>query len=185
MKPEYVVVGRIVKTHSVRGAFRVAPETDYPDRLLTLRSAVLLRGERAQRVDLDEVRPLGDEVLMHARDIDSPEQAAAWRGAAVAVPTDRIVDLPPDHYFVFDMLGVSVRTEDGVVLGRVDEVLRTGSNDVYVVRGGHREVLIPAIDSVVVHIDVAAGTMVVRPLAGMLDKPRTTRGARVRGGGDH
>lgn len=181
MEPEYVVVGHIVKTHGVRGSFRVRPDTDFPERLLTLRAAVLLHDGRSKPVDLDEVRPLGTDVLVHARGIESPEEAAPWRGAMLAVPKDEAASLPPGRHFVFEVLGLAVRTEDGVVLGRVAEVLRTGSNDVYVVRHDHHEVLIPAIDSVVVHLDLAAGTMVVRPLPGLLAEPRTTRVARMRG----
>lgn len=148
----------------------MAPDTDYPERLLTLRTAVLLHGERARPVELDEVRPLGNDVLVHAREIDSPEEAAAWRGGLLAVPTADAVRLPPGHHFVFDVLGMSVRTEAGTVLGQVEEVLRTGSNDVYVVRGHDHEVLLPAIDSVIVRVDVAARTMVVQPLPGMLNE---------------
>jgi 16S rRNA processing protein RimM len=168
-KPEFVIVGRIVKTHGVRGAFRVAPETDYPERLLTLRAAVLLRDDRTLPVELDEVRPLGKDVLIHASEIATLEEAAQWRGGAVAVPRAAAAPLPAGHHYVFSVLGMAVETDDGEALGRVAEVLRTGSNDVYVVRGLRGEVLIPAIDSVVLRVDDASGTMVVRLLPGLVE----------------
>lgn len=170
--PDFIVVGRILRSHGVNGAFRVAPDTDFPERLLTLRSAVLLRGDRAMPVELDEVRPLGSDVLVHVREIASREEAAAWGGGALAVPREAAVELPAGHHFVFDVLGMSVETEQGETLGRVAEVLRTGSNDVYVVRGSRGDVLIPAIDSVVIRFDVPAGTIVVRPLPGLVDEAR-------------
>jgi 16S rRNA processing protein RimM len=171
-EPEFVIVGRIVKSHGVRGAFRVAPETDYPERLLTLRAAVLLREDRVLPVELDEVRPLGRDVLIHAREIATVEDAAQWRGGAVAVRREAAALLPAGHRYVFTVLGMSVETEDGDALGHVAEVLRTGSNDVYVVRGRRGEVLIPAIDSVVLRVDDGSGTMVVRLIPGLVEERR-------------
>ncbi|MGH2667665.1 MAG: ribosome maturation factor RimM [bacterium] len=164
-----MIVGRIVKTHGVHGAFRVSPETDYPDRLLTLRAAVLVREDRTMPVELDEVRPLGNDVLMHAREIGTMEEAAQWRGGALAVPREAAAPLPAGHHYVFNVLGMSVETEEGEALGRVAEVLRTGSNDVYLVRGGRGDILIPAIDSVVLRLDDGSGTMVVRLIPGLVD----------------
>jgi 16S rRNA processing protein RimM len=171
-EPKFVIVGRIVKTHGVRGAFRVAPETDYPERLLTLRAAVLLRGDHVLPVEFDDVRPLAGHVLMHTREIGTIEAAAEWRGGALAVPRETAAVLPAGHHYVFDVLDMSVQTEDGEVLGRVVEILRTGSNDVYRVRGRRGDVLIPAIDSVIRAFDIDSRTMVIRLLPGLVEERR-------------
>lgn len=172
MRPEFVIVGRIIKPHGIRGAFRVAPETDFPARLTRLRSAVLLLGDRVMPVELDEVRSLGKDALVHTREISSPDEAGKWRGGVLAVPRDEAVHLPEGQHYVFDVLGISVETDAGEPLGRVAEVLRTGGNDVYVVRDHDRELLVPAISSVVLRLDVLEGKMVVHLLPGMSDHGR-------------
>lgn len=164
-----VTVGRVARPHGVRGELRVVPDTDFPQRLLTLREAVLLKEEQATAVQIEAVRPHGSDFLVKIDGIKSVEQAQAWRGALVAVPRADTVPLPPGRYYVFDVLGLRVETESGRVLGTVSRILRTGGNDVYVVRGASGEVLIPAVSSVVVSIDVAAGKMVIRPMEGLLE----------------
>jgi len=170
-RPTLVVVGRVIRPHGVRGELRVQPDTDFPQRLRTLPQAVLVTAERSTPVRVEAVRPAGEAVLVKVAGIDSAEAAAAWRGAYLAVPPELAAPLPAGRHYVFDVLGLTVETEDGRVLGTVDEVLRTPAHDVYVVRGA-REVLLPAISSVVLQVDPAGGRMVVRPLPGMLEDER-------------
>jgi len=92
-----------------------------------------------------------------------------WRGAALAVPREMAAALPEGRYYIFDILGLTVETEAGEVLGTVDEVIRTPGNDVFVVRGA-RELLVPAISSVVLRIEPAQHRMVIRPMPGMLEE---------------
>jgi len=148
---------------------RMAPDTDFPERLPRLTAAVLLKAGRPTAVRVDCVRPHGQDVLIKLAGVDSVEQAEGWRGAEVAVPRASAPSLPPGRYYVADVLGLRVQTEAGEALGRVTEILRTGSNDVYVVQGAGREYLIPAISSVVLTMDPAAGVLVIRPLPGLLD----------------
>lgn len=166
--PALVVVGRVVRPHGVRGELRVLPETDFPERLTTLGQAVLVRDERSEAVRIEAVRRTGDAVLVKVAGIDTPEAAAAWRGAVLAVPRELAAPLPEGRHYVFDVLGLTVETEAGEILGAVDEVLRTPAHDVYVVRG-RREVLIPAIASVVLRIEPAERRMVIRPIPGLLE----------------
>ena len=89
--------------------------------------------------------------------------AEALRGATVEIPARDAVPLPPGQFYTFQVIGLEVRTPEGKAIGRVVDILRTGSNDVYVVRppeGG--EILLPAVDSVVQRIDIGAGELVAR-----------------------
>lgn len=167
--PPYVVVGRIAGPHGVRGLLRLAPDTDFPERLLGMREAVLIQGGRSTPVQLAAIRPHGAQWLVQIEGIDSREAAEAWRGAELGVPRKRAAALPPDRHYVFEVIGLRVETESGEALGTVIEILRTGSNDVYVVKTDAREILIPAISSVVLAIEPARGRIVIRPLPGMLD----------------
>lgn len=167
--PAYVVVGRVARPHGLHGELRLVPDTDFPERLTDLDEAVLLKDGRPTPVRVASVRVHGSRMLIKLTGIDSMTAAERWRGAALAVPRVRAAVLPQGRHYIFEVVGLRVVTEDGRDVGTVREILRTGSNDVYVVRGAGREHLIPAISSVVLVIDPAAGRMVIRPLAGLLD----------------
>ena len=100
--------------------------------------------------------------------MDSRDEAEGLRGKTVEVPEEEAVDLPPDHYFWHQIIGLRVLGEDGQVLGTVDDILQTGANDVYVVRrpeGG--ELLLPAIQQVVKSVDLQAGIMTIELMPGL------------------
>lgn len=176
--PPYVVVGRVVRPHGIHGELRLVPDTDFPDRLAHLEEAVLLKDGRPTPVRVASVRMHGTSVLIKLVGIDSMATAEVWRGAELAVPRVQAAALPQGRHYVFEVVGLRVVTEGGQEVGTVREILRTGSNDVYIVQGpapsgagrrGGREYLIPAISSVVLSIEPAAGRMVIRPLAGLLE----------------
>lgn len=167
-RPALVVVGRVVRPHGVRGELRVQPDTDFPERLGMLQQAMLVRDEASTPVRLEAVRMAGEAFLIKIAGIDTPEEAGRWRGALLAVPEELVPPPPEGRHYIFDVLGLLVETEDGREIGTVDEVIRTPGHDVYVVRGA-REILIPAISSVVLRVDVAARRMVIRPIPGMLE----------------
>jgi len=176
--PAYVVVGRIARPHGIRGELRLVPDTDFPERLARLGEAVLLKDGRPTPVRVASVRAHGKAMLIKLAGIDSVASAEQWRGADLAVPRGEAAALPQGRHYVFEIVGLRVITEGGQEVGTVREILRTGSNDVYVVQGpapsgagqrAGREYLVPAISSVVLSIEPAAGRMVIRPLAGLLD----------------
>jgi 16S rRNA processing protein RimM len=162
-----------MKPHGVRGEMRVVPETDFPERLAGLREAYLILDGRPSPVRVEAVRRTADAVLVKIAGIAGPEDAAAWRGALLAVPRAAAAELPEGRFFVFDVIGMAVATDSGEPLGVVEEVLRTPGNDVFVVRGPRGEILVPAIASVVLAVDTAARRIVVHPLPGLLDDTPT------------
>lgn len=169
-----VTVARVVRPHGLRGEVRARLETDFPDRFQGLREAYLVRAGRADPVEITGARRHGDGVLLTIRGIEDPAAAGRLRGAAIAVPREAAVGLDPGQFYVFEIIGLRVRAEDGGVLGTVVEVRRGPAHDVYVVRDEDGEVLLPAIREVVHAVDVAAGEMVVALPAGL----EVTRGAR-------
>ncbi len=162
--PDLVIVAEITKPHGVRGAVRVVPVTDFPDRLLALHEVIVLDGRGGRTVRVESAQPAGRFVVMKLAGIDTPEAADHLRGVALGIPASQVRVLPPGQFYVFQIVGLRVRTPGGEPLGRVTDVLHTGSNDVYVVRtpdGG--ETLLPAVGDVIQAIDVAAGEIVARP----------------------
>lgn len=148
---------------------RVEPETDFPDRLVGLREIQLVRAGRPTPVRVEMVRRTGNGLLVKIAGIERPEDVEAWRGALLAVPREAAAALPEGRHFVFEIIGMTVATEAGQPLGVVDEVIRTPANDVFVVHGPRGEVLVPAIASVVLRVDGARRSIVIRPMPGLLD----------------
>jgi 16S rRNA processing protein RimM len=160
------VVARVVTSHGVRGALRVELLTDFPANFRRLKR--LLLGEELTPVDVLEARVTGDHAIVRIAGVETPEAAAALRGQYLYVPIAEAAKPPRGEFFWHQIVGLRVETEAGEHLGAVAEILRTGANDVYIVRGSRGEILIPAIEDVVREVDPATGRMVVRPLPGML-----------------
>ena len=158
-------MGRVIGPHGVRGEVRVALMTDFPERFRRIRQ--LYVGDEESTRELRGVRFHKGQALLTIADVDSRSAADLLRGRILYVPAEDAEPLPEGTYFLEQILGIEVQTSDGTVLGKVTEILRTGSNDVYVVQGAEGEVLLPAIHDVVRKVDLAAGLMTVELLEGL------------------
>ncbi len=158
---DLITVGRIVAPHGVRGEVRVRLETDFPERFEGLRQAYLVQTGRVKAIRITGRRPHRGGMLVMLEGVDTLDAAARLRGAAIAVSRGEAVPLEPGRYYLFEIVGLRVRTVDGRSLGVVAEVMQGPANDVYVVRGDGGEILIPALREVVRQIDRNAGEMVV------------------------
>lgn len=154
------MVGIIRGAHGVRGELRVAPDTDNPERFVTGR---VLEVEGVGQRTIRSVRGTKGDVILGLDGIDDRDAAELLRGRELRVPIDEARRETPGHLWA-DLVGMDVVTERGESLGLLSEVLRPGGNDVFVVRTeGGSELLLPAIDSVVLEIDIVERRMVVRP----------------------
>lgn len=109
-----------------------------------------------------------DMLLLKLEGVDTRDAAEALRGAFISVKVEDLPDLGDEGYYIHELLGLRVVGTDGLELGELAEVLTTGANDVYVVTGGGREVLLPAIPSVILQVDLDAGVMTVSVPDGLL-----------------
>ncbi len=141
-------------------------DTDFADRFSLLQRVFV--GPDHQPRQLIGFRQHQKFGLMKLAGCDTVEDAEQLRGLEVQVPLAEAVPLGPGEYYVYQIEGLDVKTEDGEYLGRVHQVLFPGSNPVYVVRGT-REVLIPALPEVLRKVDLEAGCLTVRLLPGLLD----------------
>jgi len=155
-----VAVGLVGAPWGVRGDVKVQPLTDFPERFQP-GAALWVRGDRRE---LRRSRWSRGLVYLCLVGVESRDAAEELRGALLEVPEADLMPLPEGQYYRFQVIGLEVRTREGTVLGRVAEILSTPSNDVYVVRGGPRELLLPAIEDVVKAVDLEAGQLVVEPL---------------------
>ena len=154
-----IVIGRVGAAHGIHGDLRVIPLTDFPERFTALREVMV--GDELLHVA--HVKPQGKNFLMRFREYTVREEAQRLTGRLLTVAREKAAPLDEGEYYVFDIVGLTVYDEEDNELGSVENVLRTGSNDVYAVRSEDgRELLIPALRAVVQSIDVPSGRMTVR-----------------------
>ncbi len=156
----------MLKAWGYRGELKIEILTDFPERFASLSQVFL--GEDAKPFPVEHARRHGRAALLKLKGIETPEEAAKWREALVQVPRTEAVPLPEGQVYLYQVLGLTVKTAAGEMLGKIVEVLDTGANDVYVVRSDEREVLIPAIPSVIKQTDLERGEMIIEPMEGLL-----------------
>ena len=154
-----VIVARILGPHGRDGALNVQLLSDLPGRFDSGR-VMLLDGRPHSIVASRQTGP--DSALIWLEGIATRSRAAPLTGKYLSARPDDNAALEEGEYFHYQLIGMRVRTEDGEDLGELQEILETGSNDVYIVRGDGGELLIPATAQVVREVDVAGGAMTVR-----------------------
>jgi len=175
-EPRYLAVGRVLRPHGIRGELRVEILTGYPERLAQHACFYLASPdspEAVRRYPVEKLRWHKGVLLLKLGGCDDRNRAGELRGQLVQIPLEEAVPLEEGEYYHFQLIGVSVEMESGEGLGQVAEVLDTGVHDVYVVRGPRGEVLLPAVEDVVLELDLESRRMVVHLLPGTLaeDKP--------------
>lgn len=170
MREDYISIGEIVNTHGNRGAVRALPLTDFPERFADMDVVTVLRdGTRFKLHILDGFRHK-QFVVLTFREVPDMQAAAELKGALLQVRREDLVELPPEHYYLFEIVGLAVYLADGQYLGRVTEVLQTGPQDLYVVdREKAKPVLIPAVKAFVREISPGEGRMTVDLPDGLLE----------------
>jgi 16S rRNA processing protein RimM len=154
-----VGVGEVLSPVGLRGEVKVRLLTDFPSHLAELSQVCLAwDGEREQVAQLEHVRFHGGLAFMKLEGIDSRERAEELRGCEIRIKREMCTRLEEGEYYLFEVVGLEVVNREGESLGKVREVLRTGSNDVYVTE----HFLIPATHEAVVSIDVKGEKIVVR-----------------------
>ncbi len=172
-----VTIGRITTAHGIRGEIKVEPLTDFPERFQP-GSRLWLDGTP---YEVKRGRWQRRTVILKLRGIDSRTQAEALAGKALTAPEATPIE-DQDVYYLHDVIGLRVEDTAGETLGKLAEVLSTGSNDVYVVRGERGELLLPALDDVIHEVDIAGGRIVVAVPDGLdFARPAQARGPRRKG----
>jgi 16S rRNA processing protein RimM len=167
----YMAVGLITSAHGLRGEVKVELHTDFPERFAP--GVEVYLGEELEEATISVARPHQGQMLLQFQDIDDRAAAEELRGLWLFIPEEQAATLAEDTYFVHDIIGLSVQTVSGQLLGTVAEVLQTGANDVYVVATldePRREILLPAIADVVKTVDLEQGMLTVELLPGLLDE---------------
>jgi len=166
---DLVAVGYIVKTHGVKGDIKVISLSDIPDRFKSLKRVYIQTpsGE-IKKYYIKRVREIKGGILVSFDPPISMEEAKTLVKGYIKVPENEIPVLDKDTYYHFEILGMKVFTTSGEYIGKVVDIMSTGSNDVYVVRKGKKEYLIPAIKDVIREVNVGEKKMTIFPIEGLL-----------------
>jgi len=169
MAEEYILIGKILKTQGHRGAVRILPLTDYPERFKEMsRVRVSVKGSRRE-LSIEEAVPHKKFFIVKFKEVDDMNAAEELKGALLEVTREELVPLPKDSFYIFDIVGLNVYNTGGQHLGEITEVIQTGANDVYVLETGGKPLLIPALKQVVKEIDLPGRRMVVELPEGLVD----------------
>jgi 16S rRNA processing protein RimM len=170
MVQEYLEVGKIVNTHGVKGEIKVMPLTDDPQRFTKLKRVYLDKMGTLEKVDIEEVKFQKNTVILKLKGINDLNTAETLKEMFLKVDRQDAVKLPKDSFFVCDLIGCEVFEENGMSLGFLKEILKTGSNDVYAVGNENKkDILIPALKSVVKEISIENKKIIVSLPKGLID----------------
>ena len=163
-------IGVITKPQGIRGEVRVHPTTDDPARFALLDEVYIRHGKApdVRPYKLKSVRHHKGMALITLEGVDDRNTAEKLTGGMLLIPPEKALPLESNEYFIRDLVGLSVKTEDGTVLGEITDVFPTGANDVYIVRDADGEsFMIPAIKDVVLGVSLGKGEMTVRMIDGL------------------
>ncbi len=165
------MIGKIVRAHGLRGEMRVEPLTDDPERFARVTECVLWDEARDQREPrrITSARANGAGVRVALAGCETPEAAQALAGRLIAIPEREALPPPAGTFYPWQLDGAAVVTEDGREVGRMTGIERGAAQDLWVVRDGAREHLIPAVAEIVLDVDVAGRRVVIRPPDGLLE----------------
>jgi 16S rRNA processing protein RimM len=165
---KFLVVGEILKPFGYRGEVKIKIITDYPDQLVKHKTVYI--GPQTRAFQVESARLHSNYVLMKFVGFDTDMSVAKLRGEIVQIHVENAAKLKKNQYYHHQIIGLNVITQDGNSLGTLAEILETGANDVYLVHTAEgKEILLPAIKSVIKKIDLDAQQMTVQLVPGLID----------------
>jgi 16S rRNA processing protein RimM len=165
-----VTIGKVIKTFGVKGEMKIEPLTDFPERFRNLHRVYLVSPAGKEVVcEVRSARNAGGAIYLLFTGYNTPEKAKVLNGWLLKIPESETVPLPDGSYYWFELIGMEVVSESGEKLGAIVDIFQTGSNDVYVLKKGRKEIYIPATKEVIRQIDKKARRMTIRVLEGLLE----------------
>lgn len=170
---EWIEIGKLAKTHGLKGEIKFIPYFEEEDVRHNIHRAVLdpdSDPENPQnQLQVETWRGSGKRMILKLKECDSIESAQLLSGKTLYARAEDFAPLPENEYYRFQIVGLKVYDDREKFYGCVEEIIETGSNDVYVVRNGDFELLLPMIDSVVLSIDLDRGKLIFHAVEGLLE----------------
>ncbi len=171
MAQDLIRIGVVLKPQGIRGEIKVRPLTDFPSRFQELSRIFLIPagGEESIVANMEGFRIQEKSIVLKLEDVDTRQKAEKLVGLEIAIPREECIALPPDSYFVFDLIGMAVVLSTGEALGAVEDVQSLPSQDMLVVRANNgSEILVPLVSEIVTEISLEERQIVVFNLPGLV-----------------
>lgn len=166
---EYFEIGQIVNTSGLKGVIKVKPFTDDITKFNNFKTIYISIKKELKEFKIEQVRFSKNMVFLKLEGIDTIEEAENYRNFYLKIKRDKDEELEEGSYYIVDIIGCKVYTDEQKELGKVDDIFSTGSNDVYVVKDEvGKQILLPAIKEVIKNIDIENKTITVHLLEGLV-----------------
>ena len=166
---EYFEIGQIVNTFGIKGMVKVKPFTDDINKFDKFKKIYIKKENTKKEYQIEEVKYHKQMVLMKLKGINTPEEADLLRGSYLIINREDEEPLEEGEYYIVDLLGAEVYTDEDVLLGKLEDIYNTGSNDIYVVKDElGKQVLLPAISDVIKNIDIKNKKITVHIVSGLM-----------------
>lgn len=163
-------VGIISSTHGIKGEVKVFPTTDDANRFKKLKEVMLDTGKEKLSLKVESVKFFKQFVIVKFKGFDNINDIEKYKGKSLFVTRENAVELEEDEYFIADLIGVDVVSDDGQYKGVLRKVIETGANDVYEIRlEDGRTLLVPAIKECILEVSLEENRMMIHILDGLLD----------------
>lgn len=164
---DYFVIGKIVNTQGIKGEVRVIPTTDDINRFKDLKEIYISSRKNMDLYEIQSVRFHKQFVLLKFKGIDNMNEAELLKNCEVKISKDLAIPCEKDEYYISDLYGMEVITDTDENIGIIEDIIFTGANDVYVVKKGDSEILIPAIKQCILDVNIEEKIMKVHLLEGL------------------
>lgn len=167
---EYLEIGQIVNTLGLKGMVKIVPFTDDIHRFDELKSVMLERNQQKTEYEIEQVMYRKNMVYLKFKGIDRVEEAERLRNSILKIHRSEGAKQDEDSYYIVDLLGLPVYSDEGKKLGVLEDIFNTGSNDIYVVKDElGKQILLPAISDVIKNIDLEQGRITVHVVKGLME----------------
>lgn len=162
-------IGQIVNTFGIKGFVKVNPWVDDVTRFEDLKTVYIKIRKEEKKLEVEEVKYQKNQVLLKFKGIETVEQAETLRNAYIEIDRKDAIPLEEGQYFIADLLESEVYSDDGILLGILDDIYNTGSNDIYVVKDNlGKSILLPGIPDVIKNVDLENKKITVHLLKGLI-----------------
>lgn len=169
MKQNYFEIGQIVNTFGIKGIVKVNPFTNDISQFEKIKSILLDKKGNLMEMQIEEVKYSKNQVLLKLKGIETIEEAEKYRNCYLKIPREKAKKLPKDTYFIADLIGLEVYTDEGTLLGKLDDIYNSGANDIYVIKDKlGKQILLPAIKDVIKQINLEQEKIIVHILKGLI-----------------
>ena len=167
---DLLLMGKVIRPHGLEGLLRIKSYAQSEKSFLNA-GVVFLKpvSEEPREYTVLSLRPHAGVSLLKLKGLHSIEDAEKYRGAEILIDKDSLIKKNDDECFWYELIGLRVYLKTGRYVGTIRHILTTGSNDIYIVREGNAEVLIPAIHNVIDKIDLEDKKMIISEMEGLLD----------------